>query len=48
MEGLIWRMDYLLKTMSHYVIELITDGTDTIGDYIISYLGFQLIWLLDQ
>ena len=41
-EGLIWRMDYSVEDDDHYVVELITDGTDTIGDYIISYLRFPV------
>lgn len=41
-EGLIWRMDYSVEDDDHYVVELITDGTDIIGDYIISYLRFPV------
>lgn len=38
-EGLIWRMDYSVES-DHYVVELITDGTDVVGDYLISYLRY--------
>lgn len=38
-EGLIWRMDYSVES-DHYVVELITDGTDVVGDYVISYLRY--------
>jgi hypothetical protein len=47
--NLIWRLDYSVEgtggppvTGYNYVVELITDGTDTIGDYIISYLRYPI------
>lgn len=41
-DKLVWRLDYNIEalTSTRYVIELITDSTSTIGDYVIAYLRF--------
>lgn len=39
--NLVWRLDYNLED-SQYVVELITDGENTIGDYQIAYLRWPV------
>lgn len=48
-ERMVWRLDYSTELIAHvppappttnYVVELITDGVNVIGDYVISYLRF--------
>ena len=50
-EKMVWRLDYSTETIAHvppaaptvnYVVELITDGINIIGDYVISYLRFPV------
>jgi len=39
--NLVWRLDYKTEN-SQYIVELITDGSDTIGDYQITYLRWPV------
>ena len=50
-EKMVWRLDYSTETITpalpatpttNYVVELIGDGVNVIGDYVISYLRFPI------